>query len=334
MNYKKQLKNIINLKKSFFLIFFLLVFFYLLIFITDYFLNKKFGLGNPLLYYHHPDYGYALRHNQEITRFGKKIKIDKFGSRSNYISTNKSKIIFFGDSVLYGGRIVDNNQLVSELICENLEKKNACLNFGTNAYGLENVTRRIHQNKKEDYKDDFVIVFFNLNNLKRGVSKISSQPFYNKPIDGKLKATKEILLRYLDIKRLKYRYTQSNKLDWEEYDKYLFNKDGKIRKTILSYYAEVLDDLLRLLNSRFDDYLVVLNFSEKNKNEKIEMNELQNLMKKYDVKKVLILRDQMEANNVDISNIFYDHIHFNEFGHKIVASVVSKYLKENYEKFN
>ncbi len=64
------------------------------------------------------------------------------------------------------------------------------------------------------------------------------------------------------------------------------------------------------------------------------MNELQNLMKKYDVKKVLILRDQMEANNVDISNIFYDHIHFNEFGHKIVASVVSKYLKENYEKFN
>ncbi len=333
MNYKKQSKNTINIKNIFLLIIFLLLFAYLILFLVDYFLNKKFGLGKPLLYYHHPNYGYALRPNQEITRFGNKIKIDKFGSRSNFKNDNQSKIIFFGDSVVYGGRIVNNDELFSELVCENLKKKNNCLNFGTNAYGLENVTRRISQNK-ENYNKDFVIVFYNLNTLKRGVSKISGQPFFNKPIDGKFKAAKEIFLRYLDIKRLKFRYTQSNKLEWEEYDKYLFNKNGEIKESILSYYATVLDDLLYLLNYRFDDYLVVLSFSEKNKNEKNEIAKLKNLMNKYDSKKILILKDQLETNNIDISKIFYDHIHLNKYGHKIIGNIVAKYLKENYEKFN
>ena len=158
MNYRKQLKNIINFKNIFLLMIFFISFFYLFLFLTDYFLNKKFGLGQPLLYYHHPNFGYALRPNQEITRFGKKIKIDKYGSRSNFINNNQSKIIFFGDSVVYGGRIVNNGELFSELTCENLEKRNSCLNFGTNAYGLENVTRRIKQNN-ENYKDDFIIIF-------------------------------------------------------------------------------------------------------------------------------------------------------------------------------
>ena len=263
----------------------------------------------------------------------KKIKIDKYGSRSNFINNNQSKIIFFGDSVVYGGRIVNNGELFSELTCENLEKRNSCLNFGTNAYGLENVTRRIKQNN-ENYKDDFIIIFFNLNTLKRGVSKISGQPFFNKPIDGKFKATKEIFLRFLDTERLKYRYTQTNKLSWEEYDKYLYNKNGKIKDSILSYYTSVLDDLLYLVNSRFDDYLIVINFSEKNRKEKNETSKLVSLMKKYDYDKVLILKEQLENNDINISKIFDDHIHFNKYGHKIVANIVAKYLKENYEKFN
>ena len=333
MSYKKQLKNTINLKNLILLTLSLIMIIYILLFLLDYFLNKKFGLGNPLLYYHHPNYGYALRPNQEVKRFDKKIKIDKYGSRSNFNNATKSKIIFFGDSVLYGGRIVSNDELISELICENLDKKNNCLNFGTNAYGLENITRRIQQND-EIYKEDFIIIFFNLNNLKRGVSKISGQPFFNKPIDGMFKATKEILLRYLDTKRLKYRYTQTNKLDWEEYDKYTLDEGGNINETILSYYNKVLDDLLYLLNSRFDDYLIVINFSEKNNNEKYEMTELKKLMKKYDNNKVLILRDQLKANGIETSNIFYDYVHFNQFGHKVVANVVAKYLKDNYEKFN
>ena len=198
---------------------------------------------------------------------------------------------------------------------------------------MENVTRRIKQNN-ENYKDDFIIVFFNLNTLKRGVSKISGQPFFNKPIDGKFKATKEIFLRFLDTERLKYRYTQTNKLSWEEYDKYLYNKNGKIKDSILSYYTSVLDDLLYLVNSRFDDYLIVINFSEKNIKEKNETNKLISLMEKYDYDKVLILKEQLENNEINISKIFDDHVHFNKYGHKIVANIVAKYLKENYEKFN
>ena len=83
---------------------------------------------------------------------------------------------------------------------------------------------------------DFAIIIFNFNNLKRGVSKISGQPFFNKPVDGIFKGVNELLLRYLDIKRLKYRYTNTNKLEWEKYDRYLYDKDGNMKKELLSYY--------------------------------------------------------------------------------------------------
>lgn len=333
MSYKKRSKNTIKYKNYLFLVLYSLVILFFFTFSIDLFLKKKFGLGNPILYYFHPNYGYALRPDQNIVRFGKKIKIDEFGSRSNYDSQKKTKIIFFGDSVVYGGRLVGNDNLLSELVCNNLKKMKSCLNFGTNAYGLENIIRRINHNTYK-YRKDFAIIFFNFNNLKRGVSKISGQPFFNKPVDGIFKGVNELLLRYLDIKRLKYRYTNTNKLEWEKYDKYLYDEDGNMKKEILSYYQKVVNDLFYLINKEFDDYLVVINFSEKDRNEMNEIKMLKEMLSNYNKNKILYLKEQLKNENVKISKLFDDHIHYNEYGHKIVATFISNYLKKNYEKFN
>ena len=52
----------------------------------------------------------------------------------------------------------------------------------------------------------------------------------------------------------------------------------------------MLDNLYNLVNYRYNDYLIVINFAEKNKNEN-ELIQLIDLMKKFDNKKILVLRD-------------------------------------------
>tara|TARA_B110000037_G_C17090054_1_gene493649 strand:- start:751 stop:1746 length:996 start_codon:yes stop_codon:yes gene_type:complete len=331
MSYKKQLMNIISKIKN--KIFFLIsstIIILLCLFLIDFFLKKKFNLGNPILYYHHPNFGYAIRPDQKIIRFDKEIKIDQFGSRSNFIRGEGNKFVFYGDSVLYGGRLVNNDELISELTCKYLGANNRCLNFGTNAYGLENITKRVKQDQT-NYKNDFAIFVFNYDNLKRGVAKLSGQPFFNKPIDGNFKAINEVILRYVDIKRLKYRYTQSNKLEFEKYDKYLLDSDKQIKIEVQNYYQEIIDDLLYLAKNKFNNYLIVINYSKENIDENKNNINLKKMMNNYDKNKIIFLSDYFNKEKIEFPKIFFDNVHLNKFGHNVMAKIIAKHIKNNYE---
>ena len=49
----------------------------------DFFLQKKFGLGKPVIYESSRIYGYKIKPNQNITRLGNKIIINNLGMRSS-----------------------------------------------------------------------------------------------------------------------------------------------------------------------------------------------------------------------------------------------------------
>ena len=123
-------------------------FFILLISIKliDHFLQKKFGLGKPLIYENSKIYGYNIKPNQDLMRRGNKIAINNLGMRSSskWVNNNRNKIIFFGDSVSYGGSIVSNEDLFSEKICKKLnEKENnyLCGNLAVNSYNLYSIIK-------------------------------------------------------------------------------------------------------------------------------------------------------------------------------------------------
>ena len=68
------------------------IFFLIIIKFIDLFLQKKFGLGNPLIYESSKIYGYTIKPNQNIYRLGNKIIINNLGMRSSYnwdINTKK-----------------------------------------------------------------------------------------------------------------------------------------------------------------------------------------------------------------------------------------------------
>ena len=100
--------------------------------VLDVILLNYYGLGNPLIYQYSNVLGYEIKPNQKTKRLGNKIKINEEGMRSNHQWSKKKhyKLLFFGDSVTYGGSIVSNSDLFTEKICTKLgylsKNKNKC----------------------------------------------------------------------------------------------------------------------------------------------------------------------------------------------------------------
>ena len=109
---------------------------------------QKIILGKPLIYKNSKFYGYDIKPNQKLVRRGNKIIINNMGMRSNsdWKNDRKNKIIFFGDSVTYGGSVVSNDDLFSEKICIKLNKGEndfLCGNSAVNGYNLYSIIRKI-----------------------------------------------------------------------------------------------------------------------------------------------------------------------------------------------
>ena len=172
-------------KKIYYIIIFLIIFFFCIFFLE--FLLKIYGLGEPIIYETNASYRYAPKANQSVTRLKKSIvTINKSGLRSTEEWDNKSsvKLLFFGDSVTYGGSYIDDKKIFSELTCSNLnqieKKKYLCGNAGVNAYGADNVKYRILYGAIQD--ENWIILTLIEADGFRSLQNILSIPaFLDKP---------------------------------------------------------------------------------------------------------------------------------------------------------
>ena len=117
------------------------------------------GFGNPMVYENKENY--YPKSNQKVTRFmGTQVTINEFGMRAtdNWKNENdKYKILFYGDSVTFGGSYVDNKDLFSEKLCI-LIKNSLCGNYGVNGYQLHNLNLRIRETLKKISFDHIIVV--------------------------------------------------------------------------------------------------------------------------------------------------------------------------------
>ncbi|MDY7004976.1 MAG: SGNH/GDSL hydrolase family protein [Cyanobacteriota bacterium] len=106
------------------------------------------GLGNPLTYIADSQIGYLLAPNQNVSRFGNRIKINQYSMRSKPIEESKEntkfRIFIVGDSVANGNWWTDQNDTVSAIIENNLSKNFGkdkiveVLNASANSWGPRN----------------------------------------------------------------------------------------------------------------------------------------------------------------------------------------------------
>ena len=242
--------------KFFIYIFFLIVFSLSLLKILDIILQKKYGLGTPLIYNYSNIVGYKIKPNQKIKRLGSTIIINQEGMRSNNWEENtKNKILFFGDSVTYGGSIVSNEDLFSEKVCKKIAKfKNAnfsCGNFGVNGYSLDAISRSIKFNENTK-KTNLIVVTLVANDLIRGFHHIISQPFWGKRIESIYPAITEAAFIYLDNFRNKAKYEFKNKPIVDQLEYYEFIVDSfsdTLKKTGVDYIVLYSPEKYELLEN-------------------------------------------------------------------------------------
>jgi lysophospholipase L1-like esterase len=123
---------------------------------------RSAGLGYPILYYANASYRFAPQPNQKQVRIrGASVTLDSKGLRSmkDWTDPADAKILFIGDSVTWGGTYIDDADIFSEGVCQQMAKVTGktvvCGNAGTNRYGTDNMAARI---RYRDFDDESALV--------------------------------------------------------------------------------------------------------------------------------------------------------------------------------
>ena len=283
--------------------------------LVDLFLQKKFGLGKPLIYESSRIYGYTIKPNQKIERLGNTIIINNLGMRSsnNFKHKSKKKIIFLGDSVTYGGSIVSNNDLFSEKVCNQLNKEKnnyICGNLGVNGYNLYSIIRNIRYKNFDE--ESLIVITIIANNFPRMFHNVISQPFWTKEIKNFLPALTKVFFIIND----KYR----NQI------KYNLGEEKELKKIDIKYYNDLVDELKNIILEKKNKYIILYSPS-KNEINKKENNEIfKNILKTkfqnfFDLTEVIL-----EENE----EIYHDNIHLNKKGHDVYSKYIYSLIIEKF----
>lgn len=288
---------------------------------ADFFLNKKYGLGNILLYENSIINGYNLSPNQKVVnRRNNTIYLNNKGMRSNndWLNNKDRKLLFIGDSVTYGGSIVSNNELFSEKICQKLNvnnKKFLCGNYAANGYSIISMKNKIAY--KEFDNEEFIIIVLTASDMERNFHNIYSQPFYSKKISNYFPALTELMNIYLE----RYLYNIKHKNNSVE-----FEINSEKYKNFAKENIENLSKVTKKTNKK-----IVLIYSP-------EISEFSNKNKFFYYKNILknnfsnfIDMTTYISREKNLNKIYYDHVHLNSEGHEFYANVIKDYL---INKFN
>jgi hypothetical protein len=160
--------------------------------VTEFYL-RSIGLGNPTLYYGNTSFRYAPRPNQKhVGQRGAAITIDSKGLRGvkEWTAPADGKILFVGASATWGGTFIDDKDLYSNVVCEDLKKEFnrtfTCGNAGVNSYGVDNMAERIRYKNVSD--ESAIVVTVVSYNATHGLADLDSLPYLTVAPPGPFKA--------------------------------------------------------------------------------------------------------------------------------------------------
>lgn len=287
------------------------LFFLLIISIFVELFLRHMGFGDPITYIS-SQYKYYPKSNQQNNRYkGAHIKINRLGMRTNSNwdnYTNKNKIIFFGDSVTYGGSYIDDKETFAHLTCEYMMKTDyICANAGVNAYGIFNIVFRSRYDSRL-INDDLRIFLLVPDDFYRGLQNYNTAHFYMKENNFLFPAIFEAI-NFISTKYNVRKYLSKN-------------SDSKAKDNQYSLINESIEILNSEIKRLINNGKKVLIFSTNSKSN----NPTNNLI----IKKI---NDHLNYEIIDLSDIltekmFEDETHFNKLGHKNIANFISKKIIE------
>ena len=266
------------------------------------------GLGDPIRYDSDYIYGYAPKINQKKQRInGSVVTINDIGLRTkiNWKNDKRNKIVFFGDSITYGGSYIDDDETFVSLVCKKLEKF-LCGNAGVNAYGVINI---INRSKFDQRLNDSDIVIFVLapGDFYREYANSNTAHFYLNKKKFKLPAIFEA------ISFIATKYDLNNKISK------LDDTTKLHKKELINFSVEYLkNEIVRLKQNK--KKVIIFYTIEKN-----DPSSLKSINK--------FILELISKKNIDFINLntilnkkeyFYDNVHYSQKGHEIVSKEIIK----------
>ena len=298
--------------RSLFIFIFISFFILVSISLTEIYL-RYLGLGDPVRYDSNYIYGYAPKENQKKERLrGSIVTINELGLRTPFSWNNleKKKIIFMGDSITYGGSYIDDKDIFSNLVCEEI-KKYICGNAGVNAYSVQNMVLRSKYDKRI-HNGQIYIFLFAPGDFYREYADSNTAHFYLNRKEFFLPAITEAL-SFIATK-----YDLNNFISKKDDTKINRNQRDLIDFSILMLVEEI---------SRLEkNGKQVINFytiERDDKNSKKELNSyILSKLKEINIKNFFTLENVL----ID-DELFYDGVHYSQSGHKKVSKEISSKIK-------
>ena len=289
------------------LIIFISIFVILLTIAVNYYF-EYIGLGDPIRYDKDFVYGYAPKADQKKKRLKQSfVTINESGLRSieSWKNSKKKKILFIGDSVTYGGSYIDDKEIFSHLVCDEL-KRFTCGNAGVNAYGIINM---VHRSKYDEriFDADIVIFLFSGFNFKREYVGSDIAHFYlNRDsffLPGLMEAISFIFTKY-DINNF-----LSKKNDTEKYDH---------EKELIDYSLELLfSEAERLKREKKKVKIFYTIEKDDMQSKKLNNQYILNNLKRLDFENFYSLENILIKDEY-----FIDNVHLSSKGHTVVAKKI------------
>tara|TARA_B100000886_G_scaffold339897_1_gene306865 strand:+ start:2114 stop:3037 length:924 start_codon:yes stop_codon:yes gene_type:complete len=288
----------------------------------EFFCRFVLGLGNPILSRKHPTIEYEFVPNQKVNRFHRKIKINSYGMRSDEIQEikdpRKIRVLVYGDSVIYGGSLISQKNISTELL-KKKKLKNSKLeiaNISAGSWGPGNWLSVLKE--RGTYNADIIILVISSHDWNDNPQFNYTGLVEKKP----LSAASELFTRYL-LPKLKKQFIALKNLPSKEAQN--GNKNG-------------LDDLksfIDLIKQKQIEFVIV-QFWDREEFQSGKPKKGNILIKKViDEKNVISLQSiyKFKECSKNHKDLYSDSIHpFTKLGQKCLSETIFDAMKLT--KFN
>ena len=292
------------------------------------------GLGHPILYEKSVLWGYSPRPNQTERRLkGSRVTIDQNGFRIATPLEKGKEILFFGDSIAYGGSYIDDKKIFSSLTCEILNaqikgSRYSCANAAVNAYGLRNMLSRMIYVENQ-FPGAAMILTVISDDFYRNFSQLSGLPYFTVSPPEPFPGTVELLAFSMDSVRSWLRFRKSAGAAHGE----VASLSDRISSRIeVGMVVHALHDFIKRRIQDGKQTVLIWSPSRdwfngiQDEDEKYPYDKLQALGIK-----IVDMTPGLRESKRSHSEIYYDEAHLGQEGHQIYAQIISDILAKELE---
>lgn len=292
----------------------------LIIALTELVLRLVFGFCDAVLYQSSTAYEYIAQPNQQRYRFFSHIDYNSYSQRSEEPDSTKTIVLGLGDSVIFGGTMLDQDSIATTLFSK--ETGMQMLNISSGSWGPDNCAAYLKE--KGTFGAKAMVLVGSSHDAFDVMSHVPVVGIYPNYPDKQYKlAIWELMDRYL-MPRIKGWLGQSELVDPDAKVVKNVNSEGVAQKSL--NFNPGFEQLLQISKEKNIPFFIYLH---------PEMGEVEN--KEYKEGGKLII-EWAKANGVKLVNgldegvttsMFRDVIHLNEKGQRNLANSLERLFTIN-----